>query len=341
MCSQALISIIVPVYKCEAYLSRCITSITQQTYHNIEIILVDDGSPDKSGDICDEFASKDERIEAIHKQHGGVSSARNAGLDASSGEYIMFVDSDDMINNYLCEHMLNSMDDTCDFVVSSFYRSKSFDLKYEFQKECNSSMQWELLSFDTIDSAFQELFDRKILNCPYAKLFKRKIIGDLRYDQSISLGEDLLFNLEYFRRINGTIKVSSYSGYMYFVGNSNSITSNFKENNFEVAVYLHKKMREFAQDYHMDEHITKKIDKVLVLDTIGYLHELYFSGRSRTDMHQLAMTCLCNSELQNCYHQTLDLKGTHRVLLFFMKKRKEGILHFVFTVKNMLKSALK
>ena len=95
--SQALISIIVPIYKVEKYLSRCIDSILAQTYKNLEIILVDDGSPDKCPEICDKYAKEDSRIKVIHKKNGGVSSARNAGLDVATGKYIFFVDSDDII----------------------------------------------------------------------------------------------------------------------------------------------------------------------------------------------------------------------------------------------------
>ena len=92
-----LISIIVPVYKVEKYLDKCVESIVEQTYKNLEIILVDDGSPDNCPAMCDEWAQKDSRIKVIHKENGGLSSARNAGLDACTGEYIYFLDSDDYI----------------------------------------------------------------------------------------------------------------------------------------------------------------------------------------------------------------------------------------------------
>ena len=92
-----LISIIVPVYKVEKYLDKCVESIVEQTYKNLEIILVDDGSPDNCSAMCDEWAQKDSRIKVIHKENGGLSSARNAGLDACTGEYIYFLDSDDYI----------------------------------------------------------------------------------------------------------------------------------------------------------------------------------------------------------------------------------------------------
>ena len=92
---EALISVIIPVYKVEEYLDNCLSSVVEQTYKHLEIILVDDGSPDKCPIMCDQWASKDKRIKVIHKSNGGLSDARNAGLDVATGEYISFVDSDD------------------------------------------------------------------------------------------------------------------------------------------------------------------------------------------------------------------------------------------------------
>ena len=100
-----LISVIIPVYKVEKYLERCVESIQNQTYQNLEIILVDDGSPDNCGKMCDEYAKKDGRIKVIHKENGGLSDARNAGIDIATGEYIAFVDSDDFVSNDYIEYM--------------------------------------------------------------------------------------------------------------------------------------------------------------------------------------------------------------------------------------------
>lgn len=104
--AKPLISVIVPIYKVEAFLHRCVDSLLSQTYENLEIILVDDGSPDHCGAICDEYAAKDSRIRVIHKKNGGLSSARNAGLDIARGEYIAFLDSDDWIESDAYETML-------------------------------------------------------------------------------------------------------------------------------------------------------------------------------------------------------------------------------------------
>lgn len=107
------VSIIVPVYNVEAYLIQCLDSIITQTYHNLEIILVDDGSPDNCGAICDAYAAKDSRIRVIHQKNGGLSAARNAGLDIATGEYIAFVDSDDWIAGNMVERLLDSAKTSC------------------------------------------------------------------------------------------------------------------------------------------------------------------------------------------------------------------------------------
>ena len=107
----SLISVIIPVYKVERYLPRCIDSILSQTYKNIELLLIDDGSPDSSGDICDEYAEKDPRVRMFHKENGGVSSARNLGLDEAKGDYIGFVDSDDYIAPGMYEKLVELIED--------------------------------------------------------------------------------------------------------------------------------------------------------------------------------------------------------------------------------------
>lgn len=122
---QELISVIIPVYEVEQYLRRCVDSVINQTYKNLEIILVDDGSPDNCGKICDEYAVKDSRIKVIHKENGGLSSARNAGIDVAQGAYLSFVDSDDYINEQFIERLYDLLKEydadiaQCDYVKTA------------------------------------------------------------------------------------------------------------------------------------------------------------------------------------------------------------------------------
>ena len=111
--NNSLVSVIIPIYDVEKHLNRCVESVVNQTYKNLEIILVDDGSPDKCPEICDEWAMKDSRIKVIHKENGGISSARNAGLEVCSGEYIAFVDSDDWIELEMYSILIKAIKDNC------------------------------------------------------------------------------------------------------------------------------------------------------------------------------------------------------------------------------------
>ena len=135
---KPLISIIVPIYKVEKYLKKCIQSIMNQTYLNFELILVDDGSPDDCPMICDNYAKLDNRIVVLHKQNGGLSDARNAGLDVARGEYIGFVDSDDFIANNMYEKLLSGLlAEDADMAVCNF---SYVDENYRFLDKRNLSM---------------------------------------------------------------------------------------------------------------------------------------------------------------------------------------------------------
>ena len=128
--NKPLLSVIVPIYNVEEYLEKCLDSIINQTYKNLEIILVDDGSPDKCPQICDEYAKKDDRIVVIHKENGGVSSARNLGLDIAKGEFITFVDSDDWIDETMYEKMmLKQAEENLDLVFTRYKTIKNGSIK--------------------------------------------------------------------------------------------------------------------------------------------------------------------------------------------------------------------
>ena len=134
---NSLISVVVPVFNVEKYLSRCIDSIINQTYRNLEIILVDDGSSDKCPQICDSYALKDKRIKVMHKKNEGVSEARNVGLHASKGKYISFIDSDDYINEFMFEKMVKAYtNNQIDLVVCAFNREyNEHKDKYSYGKD--------------------------------------------------------------------------------------------------------------------------------------------------------------------------------------------------------------
>lgn len=183
-----LISIIVPVYKVEEYLPKCVESLLKQTYKNLEIILVDDGSPDRCPSLCDEYALQDSRIKVVHKENGGLADARNAGIDIMSGEYVTFVDSDDYIHPQMVELLFKAMEqEKSDVAVSSWesvteHDEKSY-LMYAIEQYTNF-MGKEIQEKYLIKSD-----DRITFTVAWAKLYKSELFQTIRYPKG-KLHED-------------------------------------------------------------------------------------------------------------------------------------------------------
>lgn len=216
------ISVIVPVYKVEKYIGECINSILAQTFKDFELILVDDGSPDKSGEICDSYAKKDNRIKVFHKKNGGVSSARNFGIDKAVGKWLSFIDSDDTIDlNYLTS-LYQGIE--CDKDVDlSMVGYRNVDEKLNVLSICRFDN--DVISTD-LPMLLSLAEEKNIINSPVCKLFRRNIIinKNISYDTSISYGEDHLFVLEYVRYIK-SICLSNKVVYNYFHRSNGSLTN--------------------------------------------------------------------------------------------------------------------
>lgn len=220
-----LVSIIVPVYKVELYLEKCVNSIINQTYKNIEIILVDDGSPDNCGQICDILEKRDKRIRVVHQKNMGVSGARNAGLDIMTGKYVMFVDSDDYINDdiveKLIENITNNNVDISNCGIEFIYADKRSEKSFMgYPQDVVLNQKDALKMFFTASTA------------PFARLFKRDVIDTIRFDTKIKIGEDLVFVTEVFLNAK-IIAFTKYNGYSYFVNDSSVTNQNFSMTDFE------------------------------------------------------------------------------------------------------------
>ena len=209
------ISIIVPVYNTEQYLPRCLESILSQSFTDFELLLVDDGSIDGSGQICDAYAEKDNRIRVFHKENGGVSSARNLGLDNAIGEWVCFVDSDDSMNEVLLEHFMNKS-----FKADLTYYSFNYIDEVE-HKDCSERFENCLIKGRyAIESFVQPIRYRSYKSCivdvPWGKFFQKSIIDEhhLRFPEDIDFKEDEIFNYRYLRYVE-ILEICDFIGYNY------------------------------------------------------------------------------------------------------------------------------
>ena len=221
-----LISVIIPVYKAEKYLEQCVASVLNQTYSNIEVILVDDGSPDNCPAMCDKFAEQDERVKVIHKPNGGLSDARNVGLQHATGDYVTFVDSDDFwANDTDLEQLVNEAKKTpeCDFI--------GFNCSYYYESE-NKILPWIEFDDKILDPvSTSECIDKLVASGVFPmsacmKLIRRSCIqGKIEFIKGI-YSEDIPWFIELLKKSNKCRFVNKYI-YMYRKGVATSISSSF------------------------------------------------------------------------------------------------------------------
>lgn len=178
-----LISVIVPVYKVEPYLNTCIRSITEQTYHNLEILLVDDGSPDRSGEICDEWAAKDHRIKVIHKENGGGGLARNTALDAAKGELIAFVDSDDYIAPDMFSYLYGLMDTDTDIAECGYVETLDGNAEFPVTEE-------KTAVYSAVEAMHEHIQDTVFRQLIWNKLYRRETVGDVRFPVGTKIDDE-------------------------------------------------------------------------------------------------------------------------------------------------------
>lgn len=237
-----LVSIIVPIYKVEPYLRRCLDSIVNQSYTNLEIILVDDGSPDGCPQICDEYAAKDKRIFAIHKENGGLSDARNAGLDISKGEYVSFIDSDDWVNEKYIEILLAIMTkEKSDIVIGENEKTKETCIDKTISKTTIKTY--------TSKEALIHLFrDNHIaFTVSWGKLYKRNLFETLRFPVG-KFHEDEFTTYILFYNAKKIIYTSEIL-YIYFQRNNSIITSRHP---WDVLEFLEKRYLFFKERNEKD-----------------------------------------------------------------------------------------
>ncbi len=250
-----LVSIILPVYKVEKYLEKCIETLIRQTYKNIEIILIDDGSPDKCGVICDEYSKKDERVKVVHNLNKGVSNARNTGLKMAKGRYICFVDPDDYVAEDYIEYLYkilleNNADISC----------CNFEYVYENAQENIETLKEKenIKIYNTIDGLEDLLYQKNIDTSSWGKLFKREAFSNILFPEG-KIYEDFGTIYKVIMKLN-VIVYSNQKKYYYLQRKESTIGRAFKEKDFDM-LELSKEMERYILDEYpqLDKAVKSRI----------------------------------------------------------------------------------
>ncbi len=316
-----IVSVIVPVYNREKCIRKCIQSIQNQSYPDLEIIIVDDGSTDKTREICDSMQKEDARISVLHQKNQGVAAARNCGIDIAHGKYIQFVDSDDTIEPSMCEKLVNRQKETdADLVMCGYYL---IDKKKEVHVEGTDSYFVLLPDFA---KEFDYYLKNFLIHSPWNKLYIKEKIRT-KFDTRYSLGEDLFFNIEY---LSGCNSVAGIHDVLY---NYNHVAFNYyREDGEKIATKIYHTLLDFVT-WKLNSNL-----KALIAVHIIYIDDM---------LYQLKMACKENNwkviktiekkeEFQAAIYNSKKYSMKSRVLLCLDTFHLWMLLLFYFKVKNQI-----
>ena len=321
--SEKLISIIMPIYNAESFMERSITSILSQTYHNIEIILVDDGSTDRSGTICDSYALEDNRIIVIHQLNGGVSSARQTGLNIAKGDYVIHVDPDDWIEpDEIKELYETAIETKADLLICDYWEETHKGSHYVSQDPKDTSPYNIILKM-----AHQELF-----GCSWNKFIRRSCLQKygIKYEPTfISYCEDLLFNSRLLKKEVKVVYLPK-AFYHYYMDNSSNLTHSFSKKKLESRIYVNRELEKLIDKSDIDYLIPQKKDvlfEAFMLKDFSLLKSIYPEVRHMIIENNKEFYIY--TPISSCL--SLALKGHPHIAYYLCK-----VLLFIFNLKNRI-----
>ena len=352
------ISIIVPVYNVQQYIDKCLESLVNQTFKDIEIIIVDDGSPDESYKIYEKYAGQDNRIKIIKKKNAGVSEARNTGIENATGDFLMFVDSDDWMELDGCQILFDAyIKSNADTIVSDAYTIT------DGVKRQNHVFDKDFISDDpSFIKAYQaacigygynprpypsDPYNVSGLGSPWNKLYNRRIIieNGLKYDSYVKgIYDDNLFTLHYLNHVKKICYVAK-PVYDYRIISS-SLTQSYKENTLDISRRIFEKIQEFIKGTGDPDYFSKPFAMYVIRRLSAELGVYYFSPKNPTQRKIVFQELESNIEKEP-YSSAFEIAESkrmmisHRTTYFLAKKKQITLLWLSFKSRRFLKKLLK
>lgn len=342
-----LISVIIPVYNVEMYLRECLDSVINQTYRNLEIILVDDGSTDNSGKICDEYAAKDKRIIVIHIKNSGAAIARKIGFLKSHGKYISFIDSDDWIELNMYEYLYDIIQKyDVDIIIYKFFdnifTNTPIATIYNHHLEKGIYDLIKIKQYVYPSLLFSDKYKKSILPPGlWDKLFKKELLEkNIMYiNGKVTIGEDQLWSLPCLLDAN-KMYVSEQTLYHYRRVN-NSITKRYKENFLEDTLNYINSLKQIIKNKNKYESFNEQIEKCIIVKIVNVIsNELKNTNSSFKKTYNSISNVLDNRELYNYfklidYNLSLGIKS--KIFYLLVKYRMISLIIFLYKINAALK----
>lgn len=267
---NGLISIIVPMYNVEQYIEECLESILRQTYKNIEIVLIDDGSIDGTANKIREYLEKYSNIKYVYQKNQGVSVARNRGIVESEGEFIMFVDGDDKVSTNICEKLISKNNDVVLCRYEKFPVLEKNRLNYFVLEDINS-----------IDGLSRKhirfMYENILFNPPVCKLYRKDLIN-ICFDNTLSIGEDIVFNFKYLKNCK-TISFVNESLYFYRQGNGESLSNRYDENRLDMVYRVYQETSNDSREIFGDKYEEDMFKTTFLREAMLSIKKMLFSDK--------------------------------------------------------------
>ncbi len=332
---KPLVSIIVPIYNGEKYIDACVEYLLAQTYSNLEILLVDDGSKDRSGEICDTYAEKYEQIKVIHQKNGGVSTARNAGIRQAQGKYIAFVDADDYLEkDAVADNVKLAEEHQADVTMFCFWyynvdKQKKIPNPLEEGFVGNGEEFFHRFLIKTID--------KEVFHAPWNKLIKRQLLADnqIEFDTRYCIYEDACFVAELLSKAQ-KIVVNKEMYYQYNVRSAGTLITSFRENFFESVTQLYRNAMAYCAQYRDNEPQVERFSRMYTGLVIMHLKQISCRKELGREDRKRLIDKICGSAE---FMEALDksgIRGRKRLICMLLRKRRYRTMVFLYRVLNKL-----
>lgn len=331
-----LISIIVPIYNVEKKLNRCLISLQNQTYKNIEVLLINDGSTDNSEEICLKYVKNDNRFKYLKKSNGGLSSARNFGISNAKGKYIYFIDSDDYCESNLLEILITAMGDNVQITSCGYYidyPNESFSIKKNYSKTGKLEKKDFFLNIDS----------EEMLNVVWNKLYDLDIIkkNNLKFKLNMMPGEDLIFNCEYLKLINNGVCCNKLV-YHYMRENDETLVNKYDENLIQKVKFFIKNKESLLVSLEVEKNIFMEIiSNTTIIYAFSCLTNLYrkkLNSKERlSETRRIIALCRNNNYYLNTKLNNKNLK----LFLKFISINNPKLMMYTYNILFFLRNNFK
>ena len=324
-----MVSVIIPLYNGEKYIKRCIESVIAQTYKDIEVIVIDDGSTDNSYDIAKSYTHNDKRITVITKENEGVSKTRNKGISMASGEYIQFVDCDDYIDDHMTEKLVCEMEQSDGDIVICGCTELHEDHKRSIYPAVEGALKVKELS-----KYYPSIFNDFLLNGPVNKLYKKEFITK-GFPEDMSLGEDLLFNLSYIKNIEN---ISFIKDELYFYEiHSGSLNRKYRKDSIDIAEKLYINSMEFIKYTDLGEEAVKDVSRIFMQFLFYGLSDKYaLTGDTNKEKKLFVKKWMNNKNAVMASSVAVMNRRSQKAALFMFKRKWIFLFHLMLLFKSSL-----